>query len=268
VIHTFTGGKDGSGPGAGLTFDKAGNLYGMAPTGGANGLGTIFQMKPDPSGNWKLTVIHAFTGGRDGSTGSAGRLIFDDAGNLYGVATAGGANGKGSAFMLASIAGGKWKMKILYSFKGQPDAGFPYGGLLFDAAGNLYGTTYYDGAFNLGSVYQLGPRPTGEWKERVLHSFKGGTDGNSSISTLVFDLHGNMYGTTSEGGAPGCDCGGIFKLTPDGNNWRESAVYNFTGSPDGAFVYNGMVADQAGNLYGATVHGGTDGEGAIYQFIP
>ena len=137
-----------------------------------------------------------------------------------------------------------------------------------DASGNLYGTTYYDGANNLGSVYQLSPTAAGRWKERVLYSFRGGGDGQNSISNLVSDAAGNLYGTTSEGGA-GCGCGTIFKLAPGANGtWTESVVHRFQGPPDAAFAYNGMVADSAGNFYGATVHGGADGEGAIYKFTP
>jgi uncharacterized repeat protein (TIGR03803 family) len=265
VIHSFTGGDDGSGPGAGLTIDKRGNLYGMAPTGGAYGLGTIYQLYPDGSGNYALKVIHAFTGGTDGATGSAGRMVLR-AGHLYGAATAGGANGKGTAFELTPTSNGEWDFKTIYSFKGQPDAGFPYGGLTFDASGNLYGTTYYDGAYNLGSVYQLVPRQTGEWKERVLYSFKGGSDGQNSISNLVFDAAGNLYGTTSEGGL---GTGTIFELTPGANGrWTESIAHRFEGPPDGAYAYNGMVGDGAGNFYGATVHGGAGDEGAIYKFTP
>jgi uncharacterized repeat protein (TIGR03803 family) len=268
VIHYFSGGNDGSGPGAGLTIDSHGNLYGVAPTGGANGLGVIYGLHPDARGNWTFKVIHTFTGGTDGATGSAGRFLLH-AGHLYGVATAGGANGKGVAFELTpSQAGGEWNLKTIYAFKGQPDAGFPYGGLLLDASGNLYGTTYYDGANNLGSVYQLSPAAAGEWTEKVLYSFNGGGDGQNSISNLVSDAAGNLYGTTSEGGA-GCSCGTIFKLAPGANGtWTESVVHRFNGPPDGAFVYNGMVADSAGNFYGATVHGGTDDEGAIYKFTP
>jgi uncharacterized repeat protein (TIGR03803 family) len=267
VIHAFTGGKDGSGPGGALTIDKHGNLFGMAPTGGAFGLGVIYQLRPDHSGNYVFRVIHAFTGGRDGERASAGRLLLDDAGNLYGVSTVGGAHEKGTAFELTRAPGEKWKFTTLYAFKGQPDAGFPYGGLIFDASGNLYGTTYYDGANNLGSVYQLARNPAGGWKERVLYSFAGGHDGSNSISTLVLDQAGNLLGTTSEGGTSGL--GTIFKLTHGSGTWTESVEYAFSGSPDGAYAYNGMVADAAGNFYGATVRGGTDdGDGTIYTFTP
>lgn len=266
VIHTFTGGNDGSGPGAGLTLDKNGNVYGMTPTGGAYGLGVIFRLRLQPGGGWKIKVLHAFTGGDDGATGSAGRLLLH-AGTLYGAATVGGANGQGVVFSLRHIPG-EWQFKTLYAFKGQPDAGFPYGGLTFDQAGNLYGTTYYDGANDFGSVYQLAPQQDGSWSERVLYSFKGGRDGLGSISNLVFGKNGALYGTTSEGGA-GCSCGTIFKLTSDSQgNWKETPAYRFQGAPDAAFAYNGMVADTAGNLYGATVHGGVNNDGAIYKFTP
>jgi uncharacterized repeat protein (TIGR03803 family) len=266
VIYNFTGGNDGSGPGSGLTFDAKGNLYGMTPTGGQYGFGVIFQLQPQASGTWKFAVVHAFTGGTDGGTGSAGRFIFDKAGNFYGVATVGGSNGDGTAFEV-SPSGSHWKFQTLYSFKGQPDAGYPYGGLAFDASGSLYGTTYYDGGHDLGAVYKV-THKTSAWSESVLYSFKGGSDGSSSISNVVFDSAGNMYGTTSEGGA-NCSCGVIFKLAPGSNgHWTESVAYRFQGAPDAGFAYNGMVGDGAGNFYGATVHGGTNDDGTIYKFTP
>ncbi len=265
VIHAFTGGDDGAGPGARLAVDRRGNLYGMAPIGGEFGLGTIYQISPAGGGQYSLQVLHAFTGGADGATGSAGQMLLRN-GRIYGVATAGGSFGSGAAFQLSRGQGGAWSFQTIYSFKGQPDAGFPYGALVSDAAGNLYGTTYYDGANDLGSVYELSPRATGEWAETVLYSFTAGKDGNSSIGNLVFDTAGNLYGTTSEGGAGGV--GTIFKLTKSGDLWTETVVHSFRGPPDGAFAYNGMVVDDAGNFYGATVHGGADDEGAIYKFQP
>lgn len=268
VLHAFTGGDDGSGPGAGLSIDEQGNLYGMTPIGGSYGLGVIYQLHPRQNGSYAFRVIHTFTGGSDGSSASVGRMIFDQAGNLYGAATVGGDFGQGVVFQLRS-RGAEWKLKTLYSFKGMPDAGFPYGGLVFDDAGNLYGTSYYDGKYDFGSVYQLSRGPGGVWKERVLYSFHGGTDGAFSIANLVFDPAGNLYGTTSEGGDPGCSCGVIFKLTPGGQgSWTESVEHAFTNTPDGSFAYNGMVGDGLGNYFGATVHGGADGEGSIYQFTP
>ena len=266
VIHTFTGGEDGSGPGSGLTLGENGTLFGMTPTGGANGQGVIFQVRPAANGTWKFTVLHAFTGGSDGGGASAGRMLRYK-GSLYGVTTTGGANGQGVVFQLTRTAG-IWQFKTLYAFQGQPDAGFPYGGLAVDSNGNLYGTTYYDGANNLGSVYELTPQPDGTWKETVLYSFQGGRDGSGSIGNLVFTSTGAIYGTTSAGGAS-CDCGTIFKLTAglDGSR-KEIVVYRFHGAPDGAFAYNGMVGDGTGNFYGTTVHGGAQDDGVIYKLTP
>ena len=266
VMHTFTGSDDGSGPGSGLTLGSRGALYGMTPTGGMNGLGVVFKLIPLQNGAWNLKVIHAFTGGTDGAGGSAGRLLRYK-GSLYGVTTVGGVNGKGVVFKLTHLPG-IWQFTTLYAFKGQPDAGFPYGALAPDSQGHLFGTTYYDGANNLGSVYQLARQPEGTWQERVLYSFKGGRDGIGSISNVVFDKTGALYGTTSAGGAS-CDCGVIFKLAPGGNGtWTESVTYRFKGAPDGAYAYNGMVGDSAGNFYGTTVHGGTGDDGVIYKFTP
>ena len=133
-------------------------------------------------------------------------------------------------------------------------------------SGKFYGTTYYGGRNGIGSVYELSPRPTGEWRERVIHSFQSVNDGNSPISNLVSDAAGNLYGTTSEGGL---GSGTIFKLTPSGgSHWTESVVHSFAGPPDGGFSYNGMVVDPFGNFFGATVHGGTADDGCVYQFTP
>lgn len=265
VVHAFTGGNDGSGPGARVTVDRAGNIYGMAPTGGAFGLGTIYKIRPVPHGSWTFNVIHAFTGGPDGATGSAGRMILRN-GHLYGAVTAGGNFGSGIVFELRAGGGGDRDLKVLYSFRGQPDGSFPYGALIFDGSGNIYGTTYYGGANGIGAVYKLSPQPVGEWTEEVIYSFQEGADGNSPISNLVFDNAGNLYGTTSEGGL---GRGTIFKLTPVApGKWNETVVHAFEGPPDGGFAYNGMVVDNFGNFYGATVHGGDDDDGCVYQFMP
>ena len=265
VIYSFTGGNDGAGPGSPVVFDKQGNLFGATPTGGAYGSGTIYELKPNKDGGWKLDVAHTLTGGNDGAGGSAGRLLFDNKGNIYGVATGGGAHGSGTAFQLSSLQHGKWKLKTLYGFKGQPDAGFPYGGLISDSAGNLYGTTYYDGKNDIGAIYELSP-VGGKWKERVLHSFAGGSDGKTSISTMVSDAAGNLYGTTIQGGDFGCDCGTIFKVAAGSR--KVSVVYRFKGAPDGEYLYAGMVPGSAGQFYGITLQGGSNDVGAIFKFVP
>ena len=265
VIHAFKG-SDGSGPGSPVTVDAQGNLYGTTPTGGATGFGVIYEMKPG-DGSWSFKVIHTFTGGIDGLGGSASRMLLDAAGNLYGVNTVGGATGFGNVYKLSRSAG-SWNLTTIYSFQDQPDGASPYGGVIFDKDGNLYGTTYYAGVNDVGTVYKL-TRSNGSWTESVLYSFKGGSDGDSPISTLVTDAKGNLYGTTSDGGAAKCGCGTIFKLTRGvGGNWTESVMYRFPGAPKAGFAYNGIVSDGKGNFYGATVHGGTGNDGAIYQFAP
>ena len=268
VIHDFNG-ADGSGPGAGLSLGPQGDLFGMTPTGGAYGFGVVYRLHPNGDGSWDFAVIHDFTGGADGAGGSKGRLLPDATGHLYGVATAGGTNGNGVAFKLTRRQSGAWKLIPLYEFKGEPDAGFPYGALSFGPDGALYGTTYYDGQFDLGSVYRL-THAGGSWSEQVLYSFAGGTDGSGSISNVLFDQAGNLYGTTSEGGDPSCGCGVIFRLSPqqDGS-WVETVMHAFTGAPDdGASAYDGMVGGSNGAFFGATVHGGDDDEGAVYRFSP
>ncbi len=263
VIHAFTGGDDGSGPGARVTVDRNGDIYGMTPTGGTYGVGTIYKIHPD-AGTWDFQVVHTFTGGTDGSSGSAGRMLLNH-GRLYGAATTGGVYGSGVIFQLTPTVVGEWDFRTLYSFHGQPDGSFPYGALLRAASGKFYGTTYYGGQNGIGAVYELSPRPTGEWRERVIYSFQSANDGNSPISNLVSDAAGNLYGTTSEGGL---GSGVIFKLSPTGGQWTESVVHEFAGPPDGGFSYNGMVVDRFGNFYGATVHGGTADDGSVYKFTP
>jgi uncharacterized repeat protein (TIGR03803 family) len=264
VLYNFTGGNDGFGPGAPLTVDPAGNIFGETPDGGQYTSGTVFEMKLK-NGNWQFNTIHAFTGGNGGSIGSLGPLLLDATGKLYGVTELGGRHSAGIAFRLAKGHNGAWNFSTLWTFKGQPDAGYPYGGLIPDATGNLYGTTYYGGANGVGSVYELSPGQSG-WTERVLYSFKGGTDGSLPTTTLFFDKANNLMGTTSTGGRPSCDCGTIFKLKA--NTWAESIVHYFGVLPDGSYPYYNLVPGPGGGLYGATTYGGIDGFGAIFELAP
>jgi len=136
-----------------------------------------------------------------------------------------------------------------------------------DGHGNLYGTTYYAGANDVGTIYRLS-RAGGVWTETWLYSFKGGPDGDGPISSLAADASGNLYGTTSDGGSPRCSCGTIFKVVPAGTP-AYSVLHRFPGQPGPGFAYNGLVSNSAGTvLYGATVHGGAGNEGAIYQLTP
>jgi uncharacterized repeat protein (TIGR03803 family) len=246
VLHSFTGGADGSGPHAGLVLDAAGNLYGTTANGGTYSYGVVFQL--DTTGT--ETVLYTFTGGADGANPYAG-LLRDASGNLYGTTYYGGADNKGVVFKLDPTG----KETVLYSFTGASDGAHPYAGLIQDAAGNLYGTTYNGGSSNKGVVFKLGT--TGI--ETVLHSFTGPPDGANPSAGLIRDTAGNLYGATYYGGSS--DKGVVFKLDPTG---RETVLYSFTGGSDGAHPYAGLIQDAAGNLYGTT-YGGGSGYGVVFK---
>jgi uncharacterized repeat protein (TIGR03803 family) len=231
--------------------------------------------------NPKTVVLYKFTGGADGRSPN-GQFIADDAGNLYGTTEFGGIADSGVVFELSPpvVKGGKWKQTVLYSFTGGSDGLGPNAGLVFDGAGNLYGTTFDGGKCHqsCGVVFQLA-RPTGRrgaWIQTVLHAFGGvdSSDGGAPTGSLVFDKAGNLYGTTEFGGNVVCTnnpgpCGVVFQLSPpksQGGRWTKTVLYNFKGIPDGAFPFGYLTTDKQGNLFGATTQGGTgacmDGEGA------
>lgn len=215
VLHSFTG-PDGAEPFGSLVQDTAGNLYGITPVGGASGscstnggCGVVFKV--DPTG--KFTVLHGFTG-TDGESPEAG-LTLDATGNLYGTTSAGGASGFGVVFKLDPTG----QEIVLYSFTGGTDGGAPFGVLVRDSEGNLFGTTNSGGdlstgfGFGVGVVFEV----DASGKETVLHSFTGGADGANPVAGLVQDKKGHLYGVTFGGGAPGGPCGGfgcgvVFKL--------------------------------------------------------
>ena len=278
VLYSFTGGRDGAGPGGGLILDKNGYLYGTTPTGGkpngcgGNGCGVVYQLVTVKGGQWKEQVLHTFSGGKDGATGSLGRLLFDKTGNLYGVAETGGdvtcnaPSGCGAVFKLSPSSGGKWTLTTLRAFKGAPDASFPYGGLISDAKGSLYGTTYFGGKNSSGTVFKLSPGSNGKWTQTLLYNFKGLADGGNPTATLVFDAAGDLYGTASAGGDSNFD-GVVFKLTPAGGKWKETVVHAFGRAHDGTNPNYGLVRDPTGNLFGVTPAGGT-GEGVVFELVP
>jgi uncharacterized repeat protein (TIGR03803 family) len=227
---------------------------------GLLGLATFLAASGPAGAATTFSTLYDFQNHGDGGYPNAG-LIFDASGALYGTTTVGGTDRVGSVFKLTPPAtpGGAWTEIVLYSFTGgSGDGANPYGGLIFDASGALYGTTNAGGTAALGTVFKLTPPATsgGAWTESVLYSFKGGSDGANPYAGLIFDGSGALYGTTNAGGTPGF--GTVFKLTPSGGAWTESVLYSFKGGSDGANPYYGaLIFDTSGALYGTTNAGGS-----------
>lgn len=207
VLHSALGNGDGVLPVNGVVFDTSGNLYGVFEGGGPTGRGAVYELSPSGSG-WTEQILYGFTGGRDGEAPTS--VILDASGNLFGTTGAGGTGNGGTVFELAR-ANGSWNFSTLYSLSGRGGGCGPSGGQVMDAAGNLYGTTYCNGAYGYGSVFKLAPNQ-GNWTYTDLHDFTGGNDGNRPNGGLVFDAHGNLYGTTFSGGLDGG--GVVFEITP------------------------------------------------------
>jgi uncharacterized repeat protein (TIGR03803 family) len=265
VLYNFcsqSGCSDGAYPQAGLIDDAAANLYGTTREGGTAGAGVVFKRAPDGT----ETVLYSFcsqSGCADGANPTAG-LLMDGAGNLYGMTPSGGGAGAGVVFKLAPDG----TQTVLYSFCAQVlcvDGANPQGGLIIDAAGNLYGTTFSGGDHD-GVVFQLAPDGT----ETVLYRFcsqTGCADGaHPAPAGLVMDAAGSLYGITRNGGASGQ--GVVFKLAPDGT---ESVLYSFcsqSNCTDGAAPSGGLIIDPVGNLYGMTSSGGAVDHGVVFILTP
>jgi len=250
-ICATTGGEY---PTGGLISDGAGNLFGVARYGGIYGAGTVFKL----DNARHMTVLYSFCEDQDCADGGVPQasLIEDAEGNLYGTTTLGGANQAGTVFKVDPTG----RETVLYSFcafTDCPDGSYPYGGLIQDASGNLYGTTTYGGAHQKGTVFKLDS--TG--RETVLFSFAGG-DGANPVADLIQDASGNLYGTTYYGGRS--NGGAVFKLDSAGN---ETVLHSFCAlhnCADGLFPYAGVIQDAAGNLYGTTSSGGA-GAGTVFM---
>lgn len=255
----------------GLTFDRAGNIYGTTSENG----GLVFELSPSALG-WTEKILYSFTGGSDGSA-PTGSLIFDAAGNLYGTTAAGGSGcyptGCGVIYELSPSPTG-WNEIVLYTFTGGTDGHFPIGTLATDGQGNLYGVASYGGdtsSCSCGTVYRLSRTASG-WKFNVLHSFAGGNDGAEPNAGLL-KYSGSLYGTASMGGNPVCTgfpfpgCGVVFRLSPSAGGGVNYQVVYFFGqtAADGAYPFSSLIADSAGNLYGTTLGGGTAGGGTAFK---
>jgi len=272
VLYSFHGGTDGRQPYGGLVFGGSRTLYSTTSQGGVlggncpSGCGTVFALTPGARG-WSESVLYAFTGSNDGSVPYAG-LAVDAAGALYGTTIAGGNSGNGTVFRVAPGAG-QWKETVLHSFSGN-DGAVPYGGLVFDAAHNLYGTTFQGGGANYGVVFELARDHGDFWKETVLHHFWSLPAANP-VAGLVMDANGNLFGTTMQGGnSSSCagECGTVFELKSAGGTWEYRQLHVFGNDKDGYRPAASLLVTPAGTLFGTTEAGGTQGEGVVFEVTP
>jgi len=269
VIYTFALFGDGNSPQAALIVDATGALIGTTYAGGDFNVGTAFKLAPSATGRrWKKTELRSFGNGKGDNPAAA--LIAGPDGTLYGTTEFGGAFGKGTVFSLTPPPLGtkRWKLTVLHSFAGT-DGERPVAGLIMDAEGALYGTTRFGGTAAKGTVFRLTPPAEGEtrWKQRVLHSFLGGTDGEEPYASLIADQNGVLYGTTFYGGA---SSGTVFKLAPPApgkKRWKITILHSFSGN-EGNRPYARLVAGPDGTLYGTTYYGGTAGDGTVFSLTP
>ncbi len=265
VLHTFAGGGDGANPTGDLVFDRTGNIYGTASCTTAICQGSVYELKPS-GGGWTETVLYAFSVGSDGYY-PIGGVIFDNAGNLYGVTNAGGIF-YGTAFQLTPSGSG-WTESILHNFQSGSDGGFPVAGLIFDSSGNLYGTAAAYGPQGGGTVFELS-RAGSSWMFDLLYGFHCSGDACYSLpgpqASLFMDSAGNILGTTTQDGAYGY--GNVFKLTPQAVGWTYTSLHDFTGGSDGAIPYSSVLEDANGNLFGTAAEGGTYDKGVVWEITP
>jgi uncharacterized repeat protein (TIGR03803 family) len=268
LLCSFTGGSGGANPAAGLIFDPSGNLYGATYYGGASGDGVVYKLTPNSDGTWAESVLHTFTGGKDGGNPEAGNLTFDPAGNLYGTSFYGGASGAGVVYKLTPNLDGTWTESVLHSFTGGEDGANPVGTLIFGPASRLYGNAQ-SGGVGLGNVFKLTLGAKGKWYEHVLYMFQGNQDGAYPVGVVVLDTAGNLYGTTAAGINTHGGDGQLYKLAPRRGLWTKYVPHWFEGPPrDGADSNAPVVFDAAGNLYGTASDGWNTGCcGVVFEYI-
>jgi uncharacterized repeat protein (TIGR03803 family) len=265
VLYRFAGGTDGGGPLGDLVFDAAGNLYGTTQAGGqphscgGRGCGVVYELT-NAGGNWTENVLYQFTGGSDGGVPNGG-VIFDHSGNLLGTTLVGGPTNNGTVFQLTPSGSG-WIESVLYSFQNLLDGSEPDSGLLLDASGNLYGSTFFGGTGLGGTVFELTPS-MGSWVFNVVWGLTGRI---GPLANLSMDGAGNLYGTTYQDGD--YIAGSVFELTPSQGGWTYSSLHDFMGGNDGALPVSNVVFDSSGNLFGTAGYGGINGYGVIWEITP
>ena len=273
VLHSFAGKYMGDTAGSGVTFDSAGNLYGVTIYGGytmsacpTRGCGIVYELSPNSSGGYKEKVLHAFSAGADGYAPFGG-LVLDPQGNLYGTTTAGGTGGQGTVYELSPNGSGGWSESILVNFSGSNGAN-PGCTLLLDSDGNLYGTAPFGGANSEGLVFELSPGSGGTWTETILYNFGNAPDLQDPFGGVTADAAGNLYGTTEQGGA-NIVYGGVFQLVRSASvPWPENIVYSFTGHNDGESPFNNVAIDASGNLFTSAAFGGSSSDGTVIELSP
>ncbi len=268
VLHSFSYPTDGAIPQGGLIADANGDLFGTTSTGGAYGgpFGTVFELVKTGSG-YTEKILHSFSGA-DGYAPYAG-LIADANGDLFGTNIAGGAHGYGTVFELVKTGSG-YTEKVLHSFRGGTTDGFdPYAGLIADAKGDLFGTTFEGGGNDDGTVFELVKTGSG-YTEKLLHSFSGyPTDGANPDAGLIANAKGDLFGTTEYGGAS--SVGTVFELVKTGSGYTEKILHSFGVATKGFEPYAGLIADTKGDLFGTTYGGGANGEpgrnGTVFELV-
>jgi hypothetical protein len=282
VLHTFHS-IDGTYPYAGVTMDPHGSLYGVTENGGLQncdlggpiGCGVVFKLTKEKSG-WLFSLLYEF--GADTHLPSyPSQIVIGPNGTPYGAELEGGLPElQGTIYNLlppltaaSATANSFWTYKQLYQFGIGNDGTYPHK-FVFDGSGNIFGVTGRGGTFNEGTVYELSPSAQG-WTETILYNFEGGTDGLIP-KEVVLDDGGNLYGTTEQGGNPGCypfaGCGTIFELTRSGSSWTKATLYSFNQNTDSGYP-GPLMRDSAGNLFGATSQTGPDSFlGGIWELSP
>jgi len=263
VLYSFDGNYGWNA--SGVVLDAAGNLYGTTDYGGE----CVYELTPNSDGSWTFNVVFAFdeTNGLDPFSPL---LTWDSAGNLYGTTAYGGRgtdcwNGTCGLVYELAPSGGGWDETIIHSFMGGNDGATPFTGLVFDKAGNLYGTTYENGSGGYGTVFRI-TSWGGKWKNQVIHAFSG-SDGQGPLGMMVFDRRGRLYGVTQYGGRYGN--GTVYQMVRNSSGqWTEKTIHNFVGYKDGSGPTGGLSIDAAGNLYGASGQNSSHGYGVIFEITP
>jgi hypothetical protein len=291
-LHNFTSQPDGGYPGGNVVADKNGNLYGTSEEGGSGcapiGCGTIWELSPPATagGPSTETILYNFQGTSSDGSSPWGGLTMDTKGNLWGTTQFGGGSrcltGCGTIFQLKRpTSGGSWTHHLAHSFAGGThDGQQPLGGVVFDSAGNLYGTALGGGSHtscpggSCGIVFKMTPSGGSSYRYSVIWNFGGNGDGGAPESTPIVDTAGNLYGTTVGGGSGTNAQGTVWELSPSGSSYTESVLYSFVNTGNTGYYPEGsLVLDARGNLYGTNLFGGSfrncsNGCGTIFRLKP